>query len=107
MLDIDRLLTALAHPTRRGALQLLRPGSELCLCELIARLGVGQSTMSRHMATLKDAGLVSDRRDAQWVRYRLNPLMDAQAERIVGTVLAAGQAGDSDRGTDHMDRSAA
>ena len=89
MPDLDMLLAALAHPTRRSALRLLQQHAELCLCEFMARLDVGQSTMSRHMTTLKEAGFVSDRRDAQWVRYRLNPHIDAAAEQIVHAVLAA------------------
>jgi ArsR family transcriptional regulator len=87
MLSVDSLLSALSHPTRRVALRLLRQCDELCLCELIASTSVGQSTMSRHMSTLKDAGLVTDRRDAQWVRYRLRPIEDAGLARIVSAIL--------------------
>lgn len=86
--DLDLLLGALAHPTRRTALRLLRCRDELCLCELISAIGVSQSTMSRHMATLKEAGLVTDRRDAQWVRYRLNLNLRPEWAAIVETVMA-------------------
>lgn len=72
MIDFGALYPALSHPVRRAALRLLRAGGELCLCELMARLEVSQSSMSRHMACLKQAGLVLDRRDAQWVRYRMS-----------------------------------
>lgn len=67
---IDMLLSALAEPTRLRALQLLWDGGEHCVCELMDRLDASQSRMSRHMQRLKRAGLVADRRDAQWVRYR-------------------------------------
>ena len=67
------LLAALAEPTRLAAIRLLWDGQEHCVCELMQRLGASQSRMSRHMATLKTAGLVLDRRDAQWVRYRRRP----------------------------------
>jgi ArsR family transcriptional regulator len=67
---LDCILTALADPIRRRALALLHSRDELCVCELMSALGVTQSRMSRHMSTLKAAGLVLDRRDAQWVRYR-------------------------------------
>ncbi len=83
------LLTALAEPTRLGALRLLADGGEHCVCELMARLGVTQSRMSRHMQVLKAAGLVIDRRDAQWVRYRLNPDLALPARAILEAVLAA------------------
>ena len=91
-IDLSTLLTTLADPTRRKALALLRARRELCVCELMAILGVTQSRMSRHMAALKSAGLVSDRRDAQWVRYRRAPRLDKDTERIVGAVLSATKA---------------
>jgi ArsR family transcriptional regulator, arsenate/arsenite/antimonite-responsive transcriptional repressor len=82
------LLSALAEPTRLGALRLLWPGEELCICELMDQLGATQSRMSRHMGALKAAGLVIDRRDAQWVRYRRNPGLDAATVAVVDAVLA-------------------
>jgi ArsR family transcriptional regulator len=52
------------------------------------RLGTTQSRMSRHMATLKAAGLVVDRRDAQWVRYRRSPKITGDAERLIEAALS-------------------
>lgn len=66
------VLAALAEPTRLGAMRLPGDRAEHCVCALIARLGPSQSRMSRHLKGLRDAGLVPDRRDAQWVRYRRN-----------------------------------
>ena len=86
---IDSVLTALANPVRREALALVSGEQELCLCELMERLGVGQSSMSRHMAALRNAGIVLDRRDAQWVRYRRNPDLPQSAARVVDAVIAA------------------
>jgi len=83
------VLSALAEPTRLAALRLLADGGERCVCELMARLGASQSRMSRHMQVLRRAGLVADRRDAQWVRYRLNPDMPEATRRIVLAALAA------------------
>jgi len=88
MPDPISLLSALAEPTRLAALRLLWPGEELCICELMHQLGATQSRMSRHMATLKAAGLVIDRRDAQWVRYRRNPSLAAERVAVVEAVLA-------------------
>jgi ArsR family transcriptional regulator len=87
------VLAALAEPTRLEAMRLLDDGSEHCVCELMARLDATQSRMSRHMKVLKQAGLVIDRRDAQWVRYRKNPDMQAGIRALVGAALAA-SAGD-------------
>lgn len=81
------LLAALAEPTRLGAVRLLADGSEHCVCELMEKLGATQSRMSRHMQVLRQTGLVVDRRDAQWVRYRLNPDMAAQSRAILAAVL--------------------
>jgi len=53
------------------------------------KLDASQSRMSRHMQTLKQAGLVVDRRDAQWVRYRLSPDMPQEIRAVVDAVLAA------------------
>lgn len=82
-------LMALAEPTRLAAVLILADGSEHCVCELMRRLDVTQSRMSRHMQTLKQAGLVVDRRDAQWVRYRLNPAMPSKIRAVLVAVIAA------------------
>lgn len=88
-LQINDLLSALAEPTRLRALQIVWDGDEHCVCELMDRLGVSQSRMSRHMARLKAAGLLTDRRDAQWVRYRRNAELPASHADVVEAVLAA------------------
>lgn len=85
----EDFLAALAEPTRLAALRLLWDGREYCVCELMRHLGATQSRMSRHMGVLKAAGLVIDRRDAQWVRYRRNPDLPQSAARIVDAVIAA------------------
>lgn len=83
------LLSALAEPTRLRAIRLLWDGHEHCVCELMDRLDATQSRMSRHMAVLRAAGLVVDRRDAQWVRYRRNPDLPQSVARIIDAVIAA------------------
>jgi ArsR family transcriptional regulator len=50
-------------------------------------LGASRSRMSRHMVTLRQAGLVVDRRDARWVRYRLNPAMPTAARHLLEAAL--------------------
>jgi len=83
------ILSALSEATRLAAIRILADGGEHCVCELMQRLEVTQSRMSRHMQTLKQAGLVVDRRDAQWVRYRLNPDLAPAIRAILAAVLAA------------------
>lgn len=82
------ILSALAEPTRLEALRLVWDGREHCVCELMRELGATQSRMSRHMAALKAAGLVTDRRDAQWVRYRRAPNLPHQVIALVDAALA-------------------
>lgn len=88
MKDPTDILSALADPTRLAAIRLLSDDREHCVCELMRSLGASQSRMSRHMATLKTVGLVVDRRDAQWVRYRRNPALAIEITRLVEAALA-------------------
>lgn len=86
---LEIVLVALADPTRRRAMRLLHGTDELCVCELMEELGASQSRMSRHMSALKAAGLVLDRRDAQWVRYRRNPDVPDVIAAVVDSILVA------------------
>lgn len=63
---------AVAEETRFQVVQLLA-GGELCVCEIQEALGAAQSRLSFHLKKLKDAGLVSDRRQGRWVHYSLVP----------------------------------
>ena len=89
MQSVVATLSALAEPTRLAALAILWDGGEHCVCELMAKVGASQSRMSRHMGVLKAAGLVTDRRDAQWVRYRRNPKLPPSIVSIVDAVVRA------------------
>ncbi len=86
---IARILSALAEPTRLEAVYLLRDGRERCVCDLMEALLAKQSRMSRHMQVLKQAGLVVDRRDAQWVRCRLNEQLAEEMKAALDAVIAA------------------
>ena len=70
MKEVTRLFKAFSDETRLRILRLLLKG-ELCICELMEVLQLPQSNVSRHMAYLKNAGLVDDRREAVWVYYAL------------------------------------
>ncbi|MEL6419315.1 MAG: metalloregulator ArsR/SmtB family transcription factor [Pseudomonadota bacterium] len=83
------MLSALAEPTRLGAMRLLADGAEHCVCELMVKLGASQSRMSRHMKVLRDADLVVDRRDAQWVRYRRSPDLAPELAAAIDAILTA------------------
>lgn len=63
---------ALSHPTRLQILDMIRERGELCVCEIIPAMDVEQSTLSRHLTMLKRAGIVSAKKDAQRVIYRVS-----------------------------------
>jgi ArsR family transcriptional regulator len=66
------LFKALADETRLRILNLLSR-RELCVCQIVKVLGIGQSKASRHLAHLRNAGVVTDRRDGLWIHYSLAP----------------------------------
>lgn len=82
--EIARLFHAFSDETRLAILDRLRNG-EQCVCNLVDLLDAGQSRLSFHMKTLKEAGLVQDRRDGRWVHYSLNP----EALEAVGEFVAS------------------
>lgn len=65
-----KIAKALAHPSRQLMLDALADG-ELCVCELTELVGADQSTVSKHLAVLKDAGIVDDRKEGVMTFYRL------------------------------------
>ena len=65
-----RVAKALAHPSRLMILDALAE-KPMCVCDLTKLVGADQSTVSKHLSVLKNAGIVSDRRDGVMVFYRL------------------------------------
>jgi DNA-binding transcriptional ArsR family regulator len=68
----DAVFRALADPTRRAIFERLTHG-EAAVKELTARFDVSQPAISQHLATLRGAGLVSERREGRLVYYRVEP----------------------------------
>ena len=79
---LHELLRAAGEPTRLRILNLLRCRS-LCVCDLQAVLGVPQSTVSRHLAALRHASLVADRRAGNRVLYALAPATTPQEQALL------------------------
>ncbi|MFV8819815.1 metalloregulator ArsR/SmtB family transcription factor [Haliea sp. E17] len=71
MLTPVQLLKCLADETRLHATLLIFQQGELCVCELVAALGEGQSKISRHLAQLRNCGVLADTRRGQWVFYSI------------------------------------
>lgn len=67
----ESVMKAAADPTRVRILKILE-GGELCVCQVIAAIALGQSTISKHLFLLKSAGLVRDRRERKWIHYSLD-----------------------------------
>ena len=74
------IYSAVADPTRRRLIRLLADGDELPLHEITSRFQVGRTAVSKHLAVLKEAGLVNDRKVGRETRYQLNaaPLREIQ-----------------------------
>lgn len=71
MKDQAKVFQSLDDETRLRILSLLLHGQELCVCDLTAALKLPQSTASRHLALLKNAGWLHDRREGLWVYYAI------------------------------------
>lgn len=85
MIPLDRMFRAFADETRLRILHLLTKG-ELCVCDLTSVLGVPQAKASRHLGTLKKAGLVVDRKDGRWRHYSLTKPASAFQRRLIGCI---------------------
>lgn len=69
---VDVMFRAFSDRTRLRILNLLKTG-ELCVCDLVRVIGVPQPKVSRHLAYLRKAGLVTSRKDGLWMHYKLSP----------------------------------
>lgn len=93
MQDQVLLLKSLADPTRVKILVLIRD-EELCVCELQAILQISQPAVSQHLAKLRAAGLVQERRAGMWTYYRANvQRLAAGLEQVLA--LLTGKPGES------------
>jgi ArsR family transcriptional regulator len=72
MKHLAQTLKALSDPIRLRIILLLQAEGELCVCDLMAVLGLPQSTVSRHLAYLKRSCWVDTRREGVWMHYQLS-----------------------------------
>jgi ArsR family transcriptional regulator len=80
MKEAARFFKVLADESRLKMLWLLFNRRELCVCDIMAVLEITQSKASRHLATLRNLGIVTDRREGQWSYYSLCPVEDKLAK---------------------------
>ena len=85
----DSFCKALADPTRARIALLIAREKELCVCELTCALNEIQPKISRHLALLRESGVLADRRKGQWVYYRLHPGLPTWVSKIIKTMLIA------------------
>lgn len=83
---MELLFRALADRTRLRLLNLMS-GQEVCVCYFIEILGLPQSTISRHLAYMRRAGLVQARREGKWMHYRLAAPKQQAVQGILREVL--------------------
>lgn len=84
--DLESLFAALSESTRLRLLNLMSAG-ELCVCFFVDILDQPQPTISRHLAYLRKAGLVADRRDGKWIHYRITAPTDPLCRRLFEDTL--------------------
>lgn len=90
--SLARLFHALSDETRLRILERLHHG-ERCVCDLTDALDAAQSRLSFHLKTLKDAGLLTDRRDGRWSYYAINPAGLETVREALGLLEPAPDAG--------------
>ena len=83
---LDEFFAALADRTRLRLLNLMRDG-EVCVCFFADTLGTNNPKISRHLAYLKRAGLVSGRRDGKWIHYSLKEPVDPNARELFDQLM--------------------
>ena len=84
MKDVAAFFKVLSDPARVQILWLLFNNPELCVCDIMGTLRITQSKASRHLATLRHAGLVTDRRDGAWSYYSLRQPGDVLEAEVIG-----------------------
>ena len=78
----------MSNEIRLRCLMLLAQEEELCVCEFTHALGVAQPAVSRHLALLREAGMVLDRREGLWIHYRLHPDLPDWALQVLHATVA-------------------
>ena len=83
----EMLFNLLSDTTRLRCLVLIRAVDEACVCEMTYALDESQPKISRHLALMRDAGLVLARREGTWMHYRIDPDLPSWAKKSLHHVL--------------------
>ncbi len=87
-IDPEQVFSALANGTRLRCLFLVAVNEDVCVCEVVAALGLAQPTASKSLNMLKTAGLLIDRREGNWNYFSLNPDMPRWLAQVVKAVVS-------------------
>ena len=79
----------LSDDTRLRCITLLQKEGKLCVCELTTALDLSQPKISRHLASLRQCGLLQDSREGQWVYYQINPDLPDWTSSLLTEALSA------------------
>lgn len=83
-----KFFKCLADETRLRCVLLIEREQELCVCELTEALDEIQPKISRHLAQLRECGILIDRRQGQWIFYRVNQVLPDWAKSVLKNTLA-------------------
>jgi len=81
------LFELLSDSTRRRILALLLEHREICVCRLVGALELPQPKVSRHLAAMREAGLLVSRRKGTWILYRFDPQVPGWAMRVIAMMV--------------------
>ena len=90
-MQLEVLTKALADQTRLRVMMLILAKGELCVCDLTDALEVSQPKISRHLAILRDSGLLQTRKAGLWVFYSLHKQLPVWAVDMLENLLCGGQ----------------
>lgn len=88
----EQVFRAMSDLTRLRCLMLMQAEGELCVCELTHALDEIQPKISRHLAILRDSGIVSDRRQGQWIYYRIQADLPGWTQQVLAAGLEGARA---------------
>ena len=89
MITPAQFFKCLSDDTRLRCITLLHKEGKLCVCELTTALALSQPKISRHLAGLRQYGLLLDSREGQWVYYQINPQLPDWISPLLENALAA------------------
>lgn len=89
MIKLVQFFKCLSDETRLNATLLIHKEGELCVCELMAALEGSQPKISRHLAQLRNCGILSDERRGQWVFYKIHPDLPKWSQNLLDQTSSA------------------